>query len=131
MFRKYARLMILIISLLTMGAGLIQTIKPVFILAIVKGDSAPAPAHFFAIIGMFMFLFGGLMIQSLYSAYPGKTVVLWCGLQKAGASIAVFIGIWKGLFSATAGLIAGFDLLSAIIFFIYLTNKDLDYNDKK
>ena len=102
--------MILVISILTIVSGLVQAVKPGFILSVIHGDDSPAPAHFFAIVGMFMFLFGGLMLHSLYSAYPDNVVVLWCGLQKAGASVAVFIGIIKGVFSAMAGLVAGFDL---------------------
>ena len=123
MFRKYARSIILVISILTIVAGIVQVIAPGFVLAVIGGDTAPAPRHSFSIIGMFMALFGGVTIHSLYSAYPDRVVVLWGGLQKAGASIAVFIGIAKGLFSPMGALVAGFDLLSAVIFFTYLSAK--------
>ena len=123
MFRKSLRLIILIISVLTVIAGAVQVINPGFVLSAIQGEASPTAVQLFATIGLFMFLFGGLMIHSLYSAYPDKVVVFWSGLQKAGAAIAVFIGISKGLFSSTAALVAGFDLLSALLFFIYLTNK--------
>jgi len=123
MFRKYLRLIILIISLFTVIAGALQVVKPAFVLSFIQGETSPTAVQLFSTIGMFMFFFGGLMMHSLYSAYSDKTAVLWCGLQKAGASIAVFIGISKGLFSSTAALVAGFDLFSAVIFFVYLSNK--------
>ena len=48
-------------------------------------------------------------INFLYQNNVTYVVVLWGGLQKAGASIAVFIGIAKGLFSPMAAMVAGFD----------------------
>jgi len=119
MLRKYLRLVVLIISALTIISGLVQLISPAFILTFIHGDITQATKHEFGIIGMFMFLFGGLMLHTLYSAETSSTVVLWCGLQKLGASIAVFLAIWKSLFAPIAALVAGFDLLSAIIFFYY------------
>ena len=121
MYHKYLRLAVFVISLLTLIAGLIQAVRPTLILSIVQGESSPSAAHFFAIVGMFMSLFGGLMLQGLYSPYPNSIIVRWCALQKAGASLAVLIGIIRGIFSPLAGLISGFDFLSAIILFSYLS----------
>jgi len=116
---KYLRVIILIIAVLTVISGLTQMIVPSFVLKTVGGEITQVTKHEFGIIGMFMFLFGGLMLHALYSATTSSAVVLWCGLQKLGASIAVFLAIWKSLFAPIAALVAGFDLLSAIIFFYY------------
>lgn len=117
---KTFRLLVLVISVLTMVSGLVQMVRPDVVLAFVGGESTPATRHFFGIVGMFMLLFGGLITQALYEAQPSRVAFLWGGLQKIGASVAVGLGILHGLFSPLAGLVAGFDLVSGILFFIYL-----------
>lgn len=117
---KILRLFVLIISVITTISGLVQMLKPGFVLDFIGGESTPSTRHFFAIVGMFMLLFGGLVIQALYEAQPSRVAFLWGGLQKTGASVAVGLGVLNGLFSPLAGLIAGFDFVSAILFFLYL-----------
>jgi uncharacterized protein YjeT (DUF2065 family) len=117
--KKYLRLIIVLIAILTIISGLVQMLSPSFVLKLVGGDITASTDHLFAIIGMFMFLFGGLLLHSLYSVYNNRRVVLWCALQKLGASVAVFIAIEKHLFMPVAALVAGFDLLSAVLFFMY------------
>ncbi len=118
--KRYIQPLVLIISVVTVLSGITQMLKPDFVLRFVGGEITPTTIHFFAIIGMFMMLFGGLMIQTIYSTGKGTAAILWCALQKLGASIAVFIGIAKGLFEFQAGAVALFDLLSALIFLYYL-----------
>jgi hypothetical protein len=120
MFPKYIRILILVISLCTMVAGLLQTVNPGMVLHLVEADASQFPSHLFATIGMFMLLFGGLAVHSLYSAYPDHVALFWCALQKAGAAIAVIIGMMKGVFGHMAGFVAAFDCLSAVLFFLYL-----------
>jgi hypothetical protein len=122
--KKYLRVIIILIAILTIISGLVQLISPSFILKFIGGEINTTTNHLFAIVGMFMFLFGGLLLHSLYSIYNSKVVVLWCALQKLGAAIAVFLAIEKNLFSPIAALVAGFDLLSAILFFIYYRSID-------
>jgi len=116
---KFIRLITLVISIATVVSGAIQAIRPSFILGLVGGESAATSNHFFAIIGMFMFLFGCMMIHALYNAHENRAAVLWSAFQKLGASVAVFIGIYHHLFSPIAGLVAGFDFISFVLFFIY------------
>ena len=71
-----------------------------------------------------MLLFGGMVIHTLYESNTSKTILFWAGLQKIGAAIAVGLAIQKGLFNNLAGLVAAFDLLSGILFFVYLRKKD-------
>lgn len=117
--KKYLRLIIILIGMLTVISGLMQMVAPAFILKLVGGEITDTTKHFFAIIGMFMFLFGGLIIHALYSIQDNKAAVLWCALQKFGAAIAVAIGIVHHLFSLTAGFVASFDFVSGIIILIY------------
>ncbi|MBS1614893.1 MAG: patatin [Bacteroidetes bacterium] len=117
------RILLLLIALATVATGLIQVFAPGWVLGIVGASVTPTTRHFFAIVGMFMFLFGGLLIQALYSEQSNRAAIFWCGLQKLGASIAVFIGIAKGLFAPLAAAVAGFDLLSGILIMLYLRMK--------
>ncbi|GAB4010390.1 hypothetical protein GCM10028808_21030 [Spirosoma migulaei] len=114
------RLIILGISVLTFISGLVQMIQPDFVLDFVGGESTPVTRHFFGTIGMFMLILGGLMVQALYEAQVSRAALFWGGLQKFGAAIAVGIGIMHGLMSPIAGLVASFDFVSGILFFVYL-----------
>jgi len=118
--KKYLNLTILIISIITIISGITQLIIPGFVLRLTGAEVSVTSSHFFAIIGMFMTLFGALMIQTVYSKDTGSAVIFWSALQKLGASIAVFAGIMKGLFAFQAAAVAGFDLLSGLLFLYYL-----------
>ena len=47
-------------------------------------------------------------------------VFLWAGLQKIGAFIAVGIGVFHEIFGPKSLIVAGFDLLSGILIFVYM-----------
>ncbi len=119
---KYLRLVLLLIAITTIFSGLMQVISPSFVLKFVGVEIDPTTQQLFATIGMFMVLFGGLMVHALYSIQANGAAVLWCALQKLGASVAVFIGIAHHLFAPIAGLVASFDLLSGILIFIFYRN---------
>jgi hypothetical protein len=69
---------------------------------------------------MFMFLFGGMLLHVLLTRQMLSPVFLWAGLQKIGAFVAVAIGVMNHVFSQTAMLVAGFDLVSGILIFVYM-----------
>jgi hypothetical protein len=109
----------LIIAVLTVISGFTQMIMPSFVLNFIGGDIGASNNHSFGIIGMFMLLFGGMVLHAIYQANTSKTVIFWAGLQKIGAAIAVGLAIQKGLFNGLAGLVAGFDLISGVLFFLF------------
>ena len=117
---KWLNLIVIAISVSTVIAGLTQVVMPGFVLGFVGAMVTPTSSHFFAIVGMFMALFGGLMLHAIYSASPQKPAILWCSLQKIGASAAVVIGIFHGIFAPIAGSVALFDLCSGLLFLYYL-----------
>ncbi len=121
---KYLNPIVIAISIATILSGLVQMISPQTVLTFIKGDITPASSHFFAIVGMFMTLFGGLMLHAIYSAYPQQPAVLWCALQKLGAFAAVGIGILNGIFAPIAAAVALFDFFSGLVFLYYLKNMD-------
>lgn len=104
------------IAAVTLLSGIIQAVAPGWILSLVDGNAGAAYA--FAIVGFFMALFGGLLWQSVGAGM--RIGILWTGLQKVGASAAVFIGIHRGVFGGPmAFTVASFDALSAILIFVY------------
>lgn len=111
--------MLLIISVLTIISGIVQVFAPAFVLHFVGAEVTPTTAHFFGIVGMFMALFGGLMLHSLYSEHPNQVAVLWCAFQKLGAFVAVGLGIFNDIFSIMAAVVAIFDLFSGLLFLYY------------
>lgn len=110
------------IAAITILSGLVQVIKPELVLSIIGGEQSPSGNHSFAIIGMFMVLFGALAIHALSTESQEPVAILWCSLQKLGASVAVGVGVCKVLFSPLALLVAGFDLLSFVVMFIFWLN---------
>lgn len=118
--KKYFRLILLLISVTTFISGAMQVIAPAFVLNFVGAEIDTTTRQLFATIGMFMFLFGGMMIHALYHEDNNHVVVIWSALQKLGAAIAVTAGIMKGVFLPVAGMVAAFDLVSGILFFVYL-----------
>ena len=114
------RFFVLVISVLTIISGIVQVFAPAFVLHFVGAEATPTSAHFFGIVGIFMALFGGLMVHALYSEYPNRVAVLWCAFQKLGAFVAVMLGIFHDIFSIMAAAVAIFDLFSGLLFLYYL-----------
>ncbi len=117
---KTLRLVLLAIAALTVVSGLVQLLAPSFVLGIIGADATAVGAHSFGIVGMFMVLFGGLLWEGLAPRGPIPTALRWAGLQKLGAAGAVGLGVMRGLFGPLALGVAGFDLLSGILIFVYL-----------
>ncbi|MBT1686012.1 patatin [Dawidia soli] len=117
---RFLNLVVVGISLATIVSGLMQVVAPAFVLGVIGAAITPATAHFFAIVGMFMALFGGLMLHTVYSARTAPVAIVWCALQKLGACVAVGLGILHGIFSWMAAGVALFDLLSGVLFLYYL-----------
>ena len=119
--RALLRWLLILISAATLGSGLVQMVAPEFILNLISAQVTATTEQIFGIVGMFMTLFGGMLLQVLISKQPLTPVFLWAALQKIGASTAVALGVFRHLFSPLALAIAGFDLLSGILIFIYMT----------
>ena len=125
--KKFIRLILLFISITTLISGAMQAIAPAFVLNFVGAAIDATTKQLFATIGIFMFMFGGMMIHALYHEDDNRVVVIWSAFQKLGASVAVAIGIMKGVFLPVAGMVAAFDFVSGILFFAYL--KSLKSNE--
>jgi hypothetical protein len=119
LLKKNLTLLIVLISLITIFSGLAQVVMPSSVLDFIGAEISPISTHFFAIVGMFMVFFGGLMLHTIYSPRPGREAVLWCAFQKLGAFIAVSLGVINGLFGFVAVGVAIFDLFSGLLFLFY------------
>lgn len=117
--KKYLNLIVILISVITVLSGLTQIVAPGFVLGFIGAEVTPVSRHFFAIIGMFMVLFGAMMLHAVYSAHKNDAAVLWAAMQKLGAAIAVGMGILHGIFNPLSGAVALFDLFSGLVFLYY------------
>jgi hypothetical protein len=117
--QKLVYWLIILICLATIVSGLVQVIAPQFVLALVGADRNLTSEHFFAIVGMFMTLFGGMLLQAMRSLSNQHVAIFWSALQKFGACAAVSIGVERHVFSVLALVIAAFDGLSGCLIFWY------------
>jgi hypothetical protein len=114
--RVWLRPAVMAIAAITVVSGLVQMIVPRLILEMLSSDTTPASLHFFGIVGMFMVLFGGLLLHAgTRPAHEQRVPLLWAALQKFGASVAVGLGVAKAVFASLALAVAGFDLLSGLL----------------
>ncbi|SMD45068.1 hypothetical protein SAMN00777080_3709 [Aquiflexum balticum DSM 16537] len=118
--KKNLTLIVVSISVITIISGLFQVFIPAFVLKIIGAEVLPISNHLFGIVGMFMALFGSLMLHTIYSTQTSTIVVFWCAMQKLGAFVAVGIGVLSGLFSWLASGVAIFDLFSGLLFLYYI-----------
>lgn len=119
-FERLLYWLLVLISITTIVSGVVQIFAPAFILGLISAEITAATRQCFATVGMFMFLFGGMLLHGLITRQMLTPVFLWAGLQKIGAFIAVAIGVKNHVFSPMAMLVAGFDLLSGILVFVYM-----------
>ena len=113
------RAVLLAIAGITVISGAVQVIDPAFVLTMVGAATGSAVQHFFGIVGMFMVLFGGMLLHALLAGDSSPLPVLWAGLQKFGAAAAVGLGVARAVFSDAALAVAGFDFLSGVLIFLY------------
>ncbi|MDR6637603.1 hypothetical protein [Paenarthrobacter nitroguajacolicus] len=107
------------IAIITILTGAIQVPFGGPVLQIIGADSTRGTRQLFGTVGMFMVVVGGLLLHTLLNAVPAPEVVLWSGVQKAGAFGAVGIGVLNGVFAPLALLVTFFDLATAVLLFIY------------
>jgi hypothetical protein len=107
------------IAAMTVISGIAQASDPALILVPLQAQVTPTTEHFFGIVGMFMVLFGGLMLNALLGRADQPVAVFWAALQKLGAFAAVALGVMHGIFSHLALWVAVTDLASGILAIVY------------
>jgi hypothetical protein len=107
--------LLVLIAAATFLTGAIQVFAPGIILRLLSAETTKTSEHFFAIVGMFMVLFGGATLQALLSFKHHPVVILWSSFQKLGAAIAVGLGVQRGVFASLALVVAIVDFLSGVL----------------
>ncbi len=107
------------IAAITVASGTVQVVFTGWELDFLDAENTATTRHFFAIVGMFMVLFGGLVLHVLRDPSRAQTPMLWASLQKFGAAAAVGLGVAGEVFSALALGVAAFDLASAVVYLLY------------
>ena len=107
--------LLVLIAASTLITGGVQAIAPALILHLLSSETTTTSQHFFAIVGMFMVLFGGATLHALLSFKHHPVVILWSSFQKFGASVAVAIGVQRNVFSSLALVVAIIDFLSGVL----------------
>ena len=121
--RSSLRPWVRVIALLTAISGAGQMLAPHIVLELLQSDTRNASTHFFRIVGMFMLLFGVLgwriCPRSGITEIVGLKICAW---QKLGAAAAVGLGVAQEVFSNLALGVAGFDLVSGILYFVLVSS---------
>lgn len=113
------RTLLLVIAVVTAISGSAQVIAPGAVLELLGSRNSGTSRQLFATVGMFMMVVGGLLGQTLLRPVPDPDVVLWTGLQKFGAFLAVSIGVMNRVFALPALGVALFDLATAVLLTMY------------
>lgn len=99
---------------ITVATGALTAVRP----GLVLGELSPQPTRMdqqlFGTIGMFMVVSGGTMHRALAATQPERGVLIWSAVQKLGASAAMGIGVFRGLYARRALAVAGFDFASGL-----------------
>jgi len=117
--RHPLRAVLVALAVITALTGVVEILAPAALLRLLGAQPTPLAAQLFATVGLFMIVVGGLLTQSLLRRTPHRDVVYWGGLQKAGAVVAVAVGVFNGIFGPVALLVAVFDLATAVLLFVY------------
>jgi hypothetical protein len=103
------------VGALTAFFGLLVLAFPITMLHLLDaGPTDPAP-YIFGIVGLFMLLFGGLLVDAARRPEPPPVALFWCFLQKVAATVAMLAGFITDVYGWLALLVAVFDGASALI----------------
>lgn len=114
------RLVLMVIAAITIASGLTQLVAPDVVLAMIGGEASGSTNHAFATVGMFMVITGAMFLQSLWRRSTDPSIPLWIGVQKFAAFLLVSWAVAKGLFGTIALVVAIFDMITALLAWLYL-----------
>jgi hypothetical protein len=107
--------LLLAIAAGTFLSGLVLIALPGVVLDLLGAPTDTSDKLFFAIIGMFMAVVGGLLTHTLLRPPPSTIVVGWSALQKLGASVAMSLAVVLDVFSLAGLALVVFDFCSALL----------------
>lgn len=95
------------------GAVLVAAPAPALRLLGARRDE-PAP-FLFGVVGMFMAVSGGLLVDGCRTDPPAPLVLRWSLAQKVGATTAMCLGVRRGRYGRQALAVAAFDGAAAVL----------------
>jgi uncharacterized membrane protein YeiH len=104
----------------TFLSGVLLVVAQGFVLHLLSAPTTTSDQLFFAIIGMFMAIVGGMLAQELLQPQPSAIVTGWSALQKLCAAAAMSLAVAISVFSYYGIILAAFDFCSALLAFAYL-----------
>src|SRR5947209_11439780 len=111
--------LVLFVGATTVVTGLAEVVAPGVVLDALGAEKSETSRQLFATVGMFMVVVGAGLTHALLAAGDHRVLLLWAGLQKLGAVIAVSAGVARGVFRTAALLVALNDLVSSGLVFWY------------
>lgn len=104
-----------VVGVLTAASGLFVLTFPKTSLSLLgANDPDPAP-YLFGLVGMFMLLFGGLLVDAARRPDPPPVALFWCLIQKVAAVIAMLVGVFTDVYGWFAVVVALFDAACALV----------------
>jgi uncharacterized protein YjeT (DUF2065 family) len=116
---RAAHIAVTAVAATTALTGLAQVVAPGPVLRAVSGPQTTADRHLFRIVGMFMVVVGGILVDTQRRSEPDPSVLRWVAVQKFGASAGVALGVIRGVFGAQALAAAALDLSSGVLLLWY------------
>ncbi len=104
-----------LVGALTAFFGLLVLAFPKTMLDLLDADKPDPSSYLFGIVGVFILLFGGLLIDAARRANPPPVALFWCVLQKCASVLVLLIALITGVFGALALLVAAFDIAGALV----------------
>ena len=103
------------VGALTAVSGLLVLAFPITMLHLLDADTPDPTPFVFGVVGLFMLLFGGLLVDTARRPEPAPVALFWCFLQKVGAAVAMLAAFVTDVFGWLALLVVVVDAVSALI----------------
>jgi len=110
-----SRRLLLGIGVATAASGALQIVAPGRLLRSLSANDDATSRALFRMLGMFMVVTSGTLVQALLSPVRQPIVMLWASVTKLGAAAIMANNVRRGVFSKLALPVAAADLLAAVL----------------
>jgi hypothetical protein len=102
-------------SVFTAAAGALQVLAPGPMLRALDADDDATARQLFGTVGVFMVTSGATLLATLRRDEPDPGVLIGAAAQKAGSSVAMAVGVGRGLLSPKALGVVGLAAATAAV----------------
>jgi len=111
----HSKRLLLGIAAATAASGALQIVAPGRLLRGLSANDDATSRALFRMLGMFMVVTSGTLIQALLSPMRQPIVMFWASATKLGAAAIMANNVRRGVFSKRALPVAGADLLASVL----------------